>query len=321
MLKTEYIIRLIKIMDLDPYCLVEAVENNEPIYLKNCSVLYSNIKFIHNGWSNTEEFIKPDLEETQRTIDFCTFTERYFGWIDFDKPSPFKRKWIGIIHDPFTNYIHDQPKKKKLDPDRPAFIESLSLCCKLYVLTRNEAIKWENALEEIGFGHVPVGVIYHPEVKPNPENMFSWDKFWANTNPRIYQAGYWLRKTYAIYKLSCWELKLKFPILKKYNKPFQKYIIPWDGRTHGLLWFNCKKDNIELTENDKKSVIKIPPMEQNEFEKLFADSIFYLDVYDATVCNIVLQCKAHKTPIFVKWNDNLAEYLGDDYPYWIKDDM
>lgn len=306
-------------MDLKDDSLIKAVDNNKPIYLKNCSICYSNINFIHNGWSSTESLIKPDPIEKNRTIDFCTFTERYFGWIDYDKPSPFKRAWIGIIHDPFTNYIYDQPKKKKLDPDRPAFIESLKLCRKIYVLTKLEKKKWKNALEDIGYGYIPIGVLYHPAVKPNPENMFSWDKFWENKTPKIYQAGYWLRKTYAIYKLNLPELKNRFPILKTNKVKFQKCIIPWDQRTQGLLWFNCKKDNIELTDEDKTSVLQIPPLSQDNFEKLFSDSIFYLDVYDATACNIALQCKAHGTPLFIKWNDNLAEYLGDDYPYWIRD--
>lgn len=306
-------------MDLDPFALVRAVENNEPLFIKNCDILYSNIKFIHNGWSSTEELIKPDHNEKMRTMDFCTFTEKYFGWIDFDKPSPFTRPWIGLIHDPFTNYIYDQPKKNKLDPKRPAFIQSLALCRKIYVLTKAEAKKWKSALDKIGYGYIPVGVLYHPAVKPKQENMFSWDKFWANKNPRIYQAGYWMRKTYSIYKLNCWDLKQKFPILKRPNYPFQKCIIPWDDRTQGLLWFTSKRDGVEITDAEKKSVLQIPPLEQDEFEKLFSNSVFYLDVYDATACNIALQCKAHGTPLFIKWNENLAEYLGDDYPYWIRE--
>ena len=149
-------------MDLQPNSLKIAVSSNKPIILKNCRVLYKDTKFVHNGWDFTETFLKSDVVNDQK-YDFCTFVERYFNWEDYTQDKkPFKREWIGIIHDPIDSHLYEGKNKNKLDLKKRGFINSLVLCKKLYLLTKNETEKWRKALNKLGFSKVEVGTFISP---------------------------------------------------------------------------------------------------------------------------------------------------------------
>ena len=48
--------------------------------------------------------------------------------------------------------------------------------------------------------NIPIKTLYHPT--ETPEVKFNYDKFLANTDKKVLQIGWWLRKLHAIYLLS-----------------------------------------------------------------------------------------------------------------------
>jgi hypothetical protein len=147
--------------------------------------VYDNIKFLHN----TESNLLLDL-----------YVDRTFHWnIDVNKAIglvPYKKAWVGFIHHTFDTSFSDHNCKQLLAT--PEFIESLSVCKGLFVLSKALKASLDTQFKSLGC-KTPVYSFVHPTQMHVPE--FTMTQFLNNTDKKLIQVGGWLRNTYAFYTL------------------------------------------------------------------------------------------------------------------------
>ena len=152
---------------------------------------------------------------------------------------------------------------------------------------------------------LPVSSLLHPtEI---PDSLFSFEAFIANNNKKIVNIGYWLRKLNSIYNL---------PISDTYTKI---KLVPY-----------CKGTPLttieQLTEKERQvyNIQHIPEYYDNtkvvtymsdiDYDELLTKNIVFLDLYDSSANNAIIECIARGTPILVNPIPAVVEYLGEDYP-------
>ena len=55
---------------------------------------------------------------------------------------------------------------------------------------------------------------------------------------------------------------------------------------------------------------------QNSYNILLSKNIIFIDLFDASANNTILECIVRNTPIIVNKLEAVVEYLGEDYPLY-----
>ena len=66
--------------------------------------------------------------------------------------------------------------------------------------------------------------------------------------------------------------------------------------------------------NNNDSVIQIPRLPNDDYDALLSMNIVFLNLYEASACNTVIECVVRSTPLLVNRVDAVVEILGDAYP-------
>lgn len=75
-----------------------------------------------------------------------------------------------------------------------------------------------------------------------------------------------------------------------------------DCRWNGVVW--CGAGAVEVW----------PRVDGRQYDRLLASHVVFLQLYDASANNTVLECAARATPLLVNRHAAVEEYLGPDYP-------
>lgn len=121
-------------------------------------------------------------------------------------------------------------------------------------------------------------------------SLFNFDKFLNNNNKKLYILGSWLQKYNIFIKI-------------KYEK-----VIVMKFKNDTYL------NNEQLKEVTNCTIMK--HLKDKDYENIFSSNIVFLDTYDMVYCNVVLECIANHTPLLVRYNSSIVEYLGEDYPFY-----
>jgi hypothetical protein len=54
----------------------------------------------------------------------------------------------------------------------------------------------------------------------------------------------------------------------------------------------------------------------DEYDTLLTNNIVFMELYDATANNAIVECIVRNTPIIVNKIPGVVDYLGDDYPLY-----
>lgn len=220
---------------------------------------------------------------------------------------PFREPWIGFLHNP------PYPPKwyaQKAVPARlmgsPAWRESQAACLGLFCLSEYHA-EWLRERVD-----VPVNVLLHPtEI---PDRQFDPDRFAENGQKKVIQIGSWLRRQNAIYEL---------PLAANNSAGYQKvHLIPnmYDG-------FAEQADRILATERDglgvppapsefAENTIRYSHLPNDEYDDLLSENVVFLNLFDASANNAVIECIARATPLLINPHPAVVEYLGEEYPFY-----
>lgn len=68
----------------------------------------------------------------------------------------------------------------------------------------------------------------------------------------------------------------------------------------------------------RRKVYTLPRLNNEEYNKILSESIFFLQLTSATANNTVLECIARGTPIIVNPIGGIIDYLGEDYPLYYR---
>jgi hypothetical protein len=237
------------------------------------------------------------------------FIERKFAWeyetsLKKDR-IPYRSHWIGFFHNPPN--IPEWFFSKYSAPNiirREAFQESLKKCLGIYTLSKRLRDYLSKELS------VPVENLIHPT--ETPDMQFSFKKFLTNDKKRIINIGYWLRKLSSIYHL---------PIdsSSSYTKV---RLLPYKATTtvekiNSLRKHENPENNLPLNlEPYIENTFDLRRVSDDMYDELLSKNIVFLDFYDASASNSVIECIARSTPILINKIPAVEEYLGEDYPFY-----
>ena len=238
-------------------------------------------------------------------VHFDGFVENAFSWRKnqyiADKIIPYKEPWIGFLHNPpnMPLWFSDNNSYPQTLINDELFKESLNNCKGLYVLSNYYKRFLKHYLH-----HTPVNVLYHPtEI---PDLKFNFDNFYKNKNKNIVNIGWWLRKLNSIFLLD--------------SGKYQKIRLMPNNKCKDtiLRLTNIEQDlyNITLNENQINSVKIIDHLENNDYDILLSQNIVFLDLYDTSANNAVIECIARGTPLLINRHPATIEYLGEEYPFY-----
>ena len=264
--------------------------------------MFQTIDLEHRGgWKSIlENFIKNDIYNEESEIIFFDLVEKYFLW---NTNFICNKKWIGIIHctqytPPYLENININNLFKNqnflLSLENCVFIISLSEYVSNFL---NDEFKKNNL-------NIKIYTLFHPVVFDSSIPKFSLENFINNKSKKIIQIGQQLRKMSSIYLI----------------KPINTYEKIW---LTGTIHFN--KCNFLLNQEikylnikniNKNEVIMKYTKNFDEYDDLLSKNIVFIELFDASANNTVLECIVRNTPIIINKLPAVIEYLGIDYPLY-----
>lgn len=208
--------------------------------------------------------------------------------------------WIGIWHNPHNmpewfDYHHSPQSILKTQ----YFQDSLINCKGIIVLSNY----FKNWVKQHIPSSIPISVLYHPTESVNLQ--FNFDNFLNNQEKCIIQIGYWLRNMYAIGMLK--------------TNMYKKIWLYGNDWAHVCLQKELqnasKKDNVDLNDKVMKDVIRLR-VDNKTYDHLLSENICFINLYDSSANNAVIECIARKTPLLINKHPAIVEYLGEDYPFY-----
>lgn len=177
--------------------------------------VYENIKYLHN-------------ENSDLLLDL--YIDRTFHWNkEVNKALkliPYKKNWIGVIHHTFNTSFSDFNCHVLLETQE--FLESLSVCKGLIVLSKYLALKLKNELTKLNLGHIKIICMSHPTEHNVPK--FSIQKFLDNKDKKLIHVGGWLRNIYSFYGLRLPETIIRNGVLNVVQQNFKLRKIGLKGK-------------------------------------------------------------------------------------------
>jgi hypothetical protein len=226
-------------------------------------------------------------------VSLVDFVEKPFAWdLSANRKKgtvPYTKPWVGIIHNPpnMPEWFGSGNTSNQHIFAMKAWKKSLPSCQGLFTLSEYH----RNYLQPLF--NFPVVNLFHPT--ETPEIKFTLDAFHNNKQKKIIQVGWWLRKFESIHKLTS---KLQRAVLHCGN-PWFKYL--------KLSEKNFAKDS---------KVIQLPWKPNKSYDLLLSRNLVFVDLYDSSANNAIIECIVRNTPILVNPLDSVKEYLGDSYPFY-----
>lgn len=235
------------------------------------------------------------------------FLENAFVWRKDEFLSkgiiPYKKSWIGFFHNPpnMPTWFSDNSAYPNSILNDKYFKQSLTTCKGLYVLSNYHAKFLKSIIPNI-----PINVLYHPtEI---PDIKFNFENFVKNKDKSLVNIGWWLRKLNSFYLL---------------KSPYKKIRLLPNNKCKDTIFRLSKTEraiyDIELTKEQNESVNLIDHLSNEDYDKLLTENIIFLDLYDSSANNAIIEAIARATPILINRHPAIIEYLGNDYPLYFND--
>jgi hypothetical protein len=237
-------------------------------------------------------------------VIFDTFLENTFFWQKFenmDKDTiPYCKPWVGVFHNPpnIPSWWSSNSAPLTMILGDPFFIESLRFCKGIFALSKYQADYLKEELPQI-----KVNVLHHPtEI---PEIKFEFKKFLLNKEKRIINVGWWLRKQSSFFKLKSNIKKIKLMPNTKAKELIQR-----------LIALENKIYEINISAEERQSVTLMQDLSNQEYDEMLSSNIVFIDLYDSSANNAVVECIARGTPLLINKLPAVIEYLGKEYPFY-----
>ncbi|HEY9809668.1 MAG TPA: glycosyltransferase [Halomicronema sp.] len=270
-------------------------EKNSESYLSKINLNFSlnpNFANHRSGWHYVIESVKCLQNSSGVLVEH--FVENNFCW---SLKYPLQKPWIGFIHNP-----QNMPKWFKYNQSPQALFssklwqESAPFCQGLFCFSAYHKYWLQKQIEF----DIPIVDLIHPT--ETPDVTFLMQNFLDNPQKRVVQVGWWLRKLHSIYYLPVKQLKKTRLRVNEYyiNEMFER-----------------ERQEYALRPN-MNEVEVIDHLSNAEYDELLSQNIVYLDLYDSSANNAIIECIVRNTPVLVNPLPAVKEYLGEDYPFYFE---
>lgn len=249
------------------------------------------------GWSYVMQAFE-DFHDPASPVYCNTFVEKRFVWGSdagdggCGPVAPHLDPWVGFVHVPPHVPVWFQFEQSNEQVFRKeSWQRSLRHCRGLFVLTEYHRQALLRALRPA----FPISVLHHPT--EFVDEGFSLDAFDANPNKRLVQIGWWLRKLQAAHYL---QVDGYTPTLLGRSDWTKNLLAYAERRYHGIEHLPTV-DTIDFLDNAA-------------YDRLLTENLVFIDFYDTSANNAVIECIARATPIVVCRHPAVEEYVGRDYP-------
>lgn len=255
-----------------------------------------------SGWN----FVLDSLKQLHnpKGVLFDGFIEQNFGWYRRESVAkaiiPYTTPWAGVFHNPPNMpQFFDYTASPQTVLSSVFMRESLPFCKGAFVFS---GCLGEWLSERVD---CPVSVLKHPtEV---PKLAFSWQRYKSCKDKKVVQVGFWLRKMRAIKHLDADGFKKIWIVPHEYARK----IYEREARAIDVLDGKGRECNGDYEEWENLGA--------QEYDKLLAESVVFMELYDSSVNNTIIECIVRNTPVLVNPLPAVIEYLGDDYPFYFDD--
>ena len=270
--------------------------------------LHGQTSFNHHrsGWGCTLNLLS-QFHRADATV-FDGWLEKNFAWQREEYSQmrliPYREPWVGVFHNPpnTPSWFSANSSPNGILGTKE-FQDSLPTCKGLYVLSKYHADFLKCFIKT-----VPIEVLYHPtEI---PELKFNFDKFVDNGDKKLVNIGWWLRKLTSIYRI-----ETDPAVYQKIRLVPPTISVP-EHILENLIEVENSFNKKPLSDEQKKSVIDVRHLSNEEYDDLLSKNVVFLDMYDASANNVIIECMARETPILVNPLPAVVEYLGMDYPFY-----
>jgi len=308
---------------------------------------YALLSDCYDYESSINHFILHSSKECKynkmKAIIFDDWLEKTYTWHKNNKDikKDYNINFISFIHDPpMINITNDNDliekniklKNKEIIEKNENFLKEKQ---KLKILITLSTFHKSYLLQNVSLHeNTVIKSLFHPLEINLTINKGGFDikEYLLNNNKKLYISGWWLRKYDVFLKLSTEKV-----IIIKSNEGIhvQNYIYK------ELINLISKEQNLNKTQerlnedleilnktpnslNDKYiSILKntyntemIYNLDESNYDNIFKNNIMFLDLYDSTANNFLLESIMNNTPILINWNHSIIEYLGEDYPFY-----
>jgi hypothetical protein len=210
---------------------------------------------------------------------------------------PYRQPWVGIVHNPPDMPAwFDYDTSPQVVFSRTCMQESIPHCRGLFALS-NHLAKWLQAHVD-----VPVEVLTHPA---EPATVrFNFEAFCRSRERKLMQIGVWLRRFHSIRFLDApgylkmWVLTHDHARNLAAREAATMDIYGSDGSLYTGNYMECQW------------------LRHQAYDFLLSRNIVFLDAYDMSASNTVVECIERNTPILIRNLPAAREYLGEDYPFY-----
>jgi hypothetical protein len=228
------------------------------------------------------------------------FIEKTFAWDrdpgDGAGVTGYDDAWVGFVHNP--PHVPPWFNKNRQSPLEilctPEWRHSMHSCKGLFTLS--------SYLKDWLSPQVPVRVCNLLAPTETPENRFSMVKFRLNDDKKLIQVGWWLRKFHSLYHL---------PVNTR-RKVLLSLGDSWTDEAHAA------ELSFVRDPSDFDSVQVIPYLCNDDYDELLSKNIVFLDLYDSSFNNAIVECIVRATPLLVNPLPAVVEYLGEGYPFYFE---
>ena len=270
--------------------------------------LHGQASFNHHrsGWGYTLNLLS-QFHRADATV-FDGWLEKNFAWQKSEYSEmrliPYREPWVGVFHNP-----PNTPSWFSADSSPSAIIqskefqESLPMCKGLYTLSKYHADFLKCFIKTVS-----IETLFLPtEI---PDLKFDFNKFVENNDKKVVNIGWWLRKLTSIYKLETDPAVYQKIRLVPPSISVPEHIIS------NLMDVEESFSRYPMTDEMIKSVVSVRHMANEDYDDLLSKNVAFLDLYDASANNAIVECIARATPVLVNPLPAVVEYLGPEYPFY-----
>jgi hypothetical protein len=219
------------------------------------------------------------------------------GTLCFDSEERLVTAWHAPIAKPFLLISHFVPHGHPRHPGwnladfcrHPRWLACRDQCRGVITLSHYAC---DQARRLLG---VPSDSVLHA-AEPGPV-LFTMDRFLSAAPRSLLMVGWWMRR----FATFC---HLRAP---GYVKRLLPGISSAQALERAFTWERC-------LEPARRCLM--PHLAAGDYDALLARSVVFLDLFDASANNAVIECIARRTPLLVRRLPAVVEYLGEDYPFF-----